>query len=222
MVKGRCPKHGSRNADGSSLNPSANKGRTFPAEPLTQEEVAALLRACSHRSPTGIRNAAIVATLWRSAIRCTELIELRPKDINRSGGHLQVLHGKGDQQRTPAIDENAIARIDRWMDARRELGITGHRPVFCTLSGQSLDSSYLRRLLPRLAHAAGVERRVHPHSLRHTLAYEWMMEGIPIAAISTQLGHENIATTAIYLKKIAPKDLVAAMRARPAWDEEEE
>jgi site-specific recombinase XerD len=189
--------------------------------------VAALLKQCSHQSPTGIRNAAIVSTLWRTGIRCEELLELRPKDINRSGGHLQVLHGKGDKQRTVSIDGNAIARIDRWLDVRRDLGISGHRPLFCTLwgshaAGQRLDDSYMRRLLPRLARAAGVDRRVHPHSLRHTLAYEWMMEGIPIATISAQLGHESIATTAIYLQHIAPKDLVAAMRSRPDWDNTDE
>lgn len=222
LAKGACPKHGPRNADGSSLRPSKNKGRTFPAEPLTREEVAALLKACSHRSPTGIRNAAIVTTLWRSGIRCAELIALRPKDVNRSGGHLQVLHGKGDKQRSPFIDPSAIARIDLWLNVRRDLGISGHRPLFCTLSGQPLDDSYVRKLLRRLGGKAGIPRRVHPHSLRHTLAYEWMMQGVPIGTISEQLGHASIATTSIYLAHIAPKDLVAAGRALPEWDVDED
>jgi site-specific recombinase XerD len=203
-----------------------NKGKTYPPETLTPEEVTALLVACSHRSPTGIRNAAIVATLWRSGIRCSELIALRPKDINHSAGHLQVLHGKGDKPRRPAIDDGALTRILRWEDARRALGIGANRPLFCTLQGGLLQSRYVRALLERLGRRAGItsddpddKRRVHPHILRHTLAYEWMMEGIPIVQIQHQLGHSNLAVTSIYLQHIAPKDLVAAARARPAWDE---
>lgn len=221
LVKSACPTHGPRNADGSSLRPSANKGRTFRPEPLTREEMAALLKQCSHRSPTGIRNAALIATLWRSGIRCSEMLDLRPKDLNRSGGHLNILHGKGDKQRTPAIDAEAIARIDRWLDARRELGISGHRPLFCTLAGGRLAGAYVRALLPRLAKRAGIDRRVHPHSLRHTLAYEMMMNGIPLAIIQQQLGHSSAATTSVYLRGIAPKDVVAALRALPTWDEDE-
>lgn len=219
LVKGACPSHGPRNADGSSLKPSPAKGKRYPAEPLTKEEVAALLAACSHRSPTGIRNTAIIATLWRTGIRSGELLALRPKDIDRSAGHLQVLHGKGDKRRTVAIDLDALSYIDRWLDARRDLAITGHRPLFCTLAGLPMDSSYLRRLLPRLAARAGVERRVHPHSLRHTYAYELAMEDVPLPIIQQQLGHENAAVTAHYIQHIAPKDAVAAIRARPGWIE---
>jgi integrase/recombinase XerC len=218
LAKGACATHGPRNADGSSLTPSPSKGRRFPAEILSRDEIGRLLKACSRRSPTGIRNAAIIATLWRTGVRCSELLDLRPKDVDRKGGHVDVLHGKGDRRRTVAIDAEALVRIDRWLDARRELGISGHRPLFCTLAGQRLDDRYVRRLLTRLAARAGIEHRVHPHGLRHTHAYELTMEDTPLPAIQAQLGHSNAAVTSRYIQHIAPKELVEMIRARPSWD----
>lgn len=222
LAKGTCPKHGPRNPDGSSLKPSPNKGRRFPAEPLTREEVAGLLRACSHRAPTGIRNAAIIATLWRTGIRCSELLALRVKDIDRRAGHLRVLHGKGDQARTVAIDDRALTYIDVWLKVRQELGISGHRPLFCTLAGQPLAAQYIRQLMARLGRRANIDRRVHAHALRHTHAYELTMEDTPLPAIQAQLGHSNAAITSRYIQHIAPKELVAMIRARPDWGNTEQ
>lgn len=72
----------------------------------------------------------------------------------------------------------------------------------------------MRTLLPRLAARAGVTKRVHPHGLRHTLAFELMMEGVPVPIIQRQLGHASLATTQRYLDHIAPKDVIEAMQAR--------
>jgi site-specific recombinase XerD len=70
------------------------------------------------------------------------------------------------------MDPAAFALLERWVDRRRALGLSGRRPVFCTLAGEPLDTSYVRRFLPRLAAKAGVEKRVHPHGLRHAHAAE--------------------------------------------------
>ncbi len=147
----------------------ANKGRRLPAELLSSEEVRALLRACSSRAPTGIRNRALIAVLYRGGLRISEALALLTKDVDVAQGTLTVLHGKGDRRRTVGMDPAAFALLERWMDRRRQLRLSGRRPVFCTLRGEPLDSSYVRRLLPRLAARAGVEKRVHPHGLRtHT------------------------------------------------------
>lgn len=221
LVKGACPKHGKRNPDGTSLSPSRFKGKTFDVDPLRREEVMQLIRACSHRSDTGIRNAAIVATLYRSGIRCSELLDLRPRDIDEASGHLTVQHGKGDKRRTVGIDEDALTLIRRWGDRRRRRGIGHHRPLFCTLEGGRIDSAYIRELLPRLGKAAGIDRRVHAHALRHAHAYELaVMEKLPLPVIQQQLGHSSAAVTSIYLQHVAPADVIAAIGARPGWLEE--
>jgi len=192
----------------------ANKGRRLPAELLSGEEVRALLRACSSRAPTGIRNRALIAVLYRGGLRISEALALLPKDVDSAQGMLTVLHGKGDRRRTVGMDPAAFALLERWVDRRRALGLSGRRPVFCTLAGEPLDSSYVRRLLPRLAAKAGVEKRVHPHGLRHAHAAELAAEGVPVNVVQQQLGHGSLATTDRYLRHIAPAERVAAMRAR--------
>jgi site-specific recombinase XerD len=194
--------------------PAANKGRRFPAELLSPEEVRALLRACSSRAPTGIRNRALIAVLYRGGLRISEALALHAKDVDQAAGTVTVLHGKGDQRRTVGMDPAAFALLERWLDKRRALGLSGRRPIFCTLKGEPLDSSYVRRLLPRLAARAGIEKRVHAHGLRHAHAAELAAEGLPVNVVQQQLGHGSLATTDRYLRHIAPRERVAAMQAR--------
>ena len=100
----------------------ANKGRRFPAELLSPEEVRALLRACSSRAPTGIRNRALIAVLYRGGLRISEALALHAKDVDQAAGTVTVLHGKGDQRRTVGMDPAAFALLERWLDKRRALG----------------------------------------------------------------------------------------------------
>jgi len=195
-------------------SPRSNKGRRFPAELLSPEEVRGLLRACSSRAPTGIRNRALIAVLYRGGLRISEALALRAKDVDQAAGTVTVLHGKGDQRRTVGMDPAAFALLERWLDKRRALGLSGRRPIFCTLGGEPLDSSYVRRLLPRLAAKAGIEKRVHAHGLRHAHAAELAAEGLPVNVVQQQLGHGSLATTDRYLRHIAPRERVEAMQRR--------
>src|SRR5262245_66637494 len=81
--------------------------RRFPAEPLTLADVETLRAACSRRAPTGIRNRALLAVLFRSGLRISEALALYPKDLDPVGGSLRVLHGKGDKART-APDRKSV------------------------------------------------------------------------------------------------------------------
>ncbi len=191
-----------------------NKGKTYPAEVLTEDEVKSLIQACSNRAPTGIRNRALITVLYRGGLRLSEALALRPKDVYADAGTITVLHGKGDRRRTVGLDPGAMAIVLRWIDKRPQFGIDGRAPLFCTLQGEPLKPSYVRTLLPRLATKAGIDKRVHPHGLRHTHAYELMMEGVPVPVIQQQLGHSSLATTDRYLRHIAPKDVVEAMQQR--------
>ena len=100
------------------------------------------------------------------------------------------------------------------MDKRKALGLKGRRRLFCTLDGRPVQASYVRTLLHRLARKAGIEKRVHPHGLRHTHAAELAAEGVPLNIIQAQLGHSNAATTSRYLDHIAPRQVVETMRKR--------
>ena len=222
--------------------------RRLPPEVLTDAEVHALMGACGRYAPIGLRNRALIATLYRTGLRVNEALQLYPKDLDLADGSVRVLHGKGGRSRTVGLDPGAAAVIERWLDTRsrcvalsmqecHDVTLSGKKaswsvddnrvasretfgrcPVFCTLQGHRLSDAYVRRLLKRLARRAGIDKRVHAHGLRHTHAAQLRAEGVDIAIISRQLGHASITTTACYLDHIAPRAVIETMRNR-TWRE---
>lgn len=192
----------------------ANKGHRYPPEILTADEVRALIKACSPRAVTGIRNRALLVLLYRGGLRVSEALRLYPKDLDRDAGTVTVLVGKGGKRRTVGLDPGAFAIVERWLQLRAQHEINGRAPLLCTLQGTPLATAYVRALMPRLAARAGIEKRVHAHGLRHTHAAELALEGKPMNLIQAQLGHTSLATTSRYLAHIAPAELVKAMQGR--------
>ena len=186
---------------------------------LTTDECHALLSACSSKAPTGIRNQAMIVVLWRTCLRIKEALDLLPKDI--SGDSIRVHSGKGDRARTVGLDPESSAVVERWVTKRREMGFKASQRLFCTLKGGPLDTSYCRHLFKRLAKKAGLDKRVHPHGLRHSGAVHLLDEGHNVVVISQQLGHSNLATTNTYLNHLKPADVISAMQSRPGWVEDQ-
>lgn len=208
--------------------PAPNKGMKLPAEPLSRSDVSKLLAACSTRGSAGIRDRALIAVLYRSGLRVAEALALRPADIDLDNGLVVVLHGKGNRRRTVGMDPEACAIVERWARRRRELAIPrtwtspeGEKlttPLFCVISnpnkGKPIYASVFREKLKDLAERAEIDRRVHPHGLRHTHAFELATEGVPVHVIRKQLGHASLATTERYIDHLSPGDVISAMRAR--------
>jgi site-specific recombinase XerD len=121
---------------------------------------------------------------------------------------------KGDKRRVVGLDPGSMAILLRWGDRRSQHGLSGRSTLYCTLQRRPLHASYIRTLLHRLGAKAGIEKRVHPHGLRHSMSYELMMEGIPVPIIQQQLGHTSLATTQRYLDHITPRELVETMQRR--------
>jgi site-specific recombinase XerD len=193
-----------------------NKGRRFPAEPLSAGEVRQLLAVCNAASLTGMRDHALLVTMWRTGLRCSETLALRPGDVNYDRGTIRVLLGKGRKSRTVGADDAALAVIGLWADARAAAQIPDG-PLFCSIQrnpGQQMAPRYVRALVARLAVKAGIPHRVHPHGLRHTHAVELAREGWPVPLISRQLGHSNVATTDIYLAGLYPAEVIDRARVR--------
>ncbi|UGS35632.1 tyrosine-type recombinase/integrase [Capillimicrobium parvum] len=206
----------------------ANAGRKYPAEPLTPDEAQALIDAITGRGPLAVRNRALVALMWRSGLRVSEALALRPADVDERQGTVRVREGKGRKDRVAVIDSRGLGYVRAWTEVRRGLGLNGRQPLFCSVgagaqrqAGQPLDPSYVRRLLPKLGTAAGIDKRVHPHGLRHTMATEMVERGLPLHVIAGQLGHSSTATTDTYLAKLMPSDRIKAMRAA-GWDLDEQ
>ncbi len=180
----------------------------------SRDEFERLIKTCSRRAPTGQRNAALLAVAWRCGLRASELVALRPKDIDLAEGRLTVQHGKNDRRRIVGIDAGTAALVERWLVARRKLNVPAAAPLFCTLHGGQVDTSYLRHLCKRLARKAGIERRVHPHAARHRFAVDLVQEGANLLTVRDLLGHSSAATTSIYLSRLGASDAVEFARRR--------
>ena len=180
-----------------------------------QPEIARLLAACPD-STSGIRNRALIAMFFGAGLRITEGLAIKKADIDFKK-HLVVIHnGKGGRSRTVALMPNMFPYIDAWIECRENIGLNGRGPLFCThtqgdqlkQSGKAIMANYVRASLKRLATKLGLEKRLHSHAFRHSLAKTLMEAGTPLKAIQEQLGHANPATTARYLAGLNPAELV--------------
>jgi site-specific recombinase XerD len=120
----------------------------------------------------------------------------------------------GGHERAAGIDSAALAIVERWLTVRATLAVGDDEPLFCTLAGRPIHPAYVRQLLPRLAEKAGIDKRVHAQGLRYTHAAELAAEGLPAELIQAQLGHESLASTDRYLRRMSPDERIGALRRR--------
>ena len=193
---------------------AGRRSKRLDADLLSSAEIESLIKACSNRAPTGVRNRAMIALAWRSGLRIGEVLALKPKDVDLDAGTLVVQHGKGDKRRVVGLDSGTVALLARWLDVRKKRGINGRATVICTLDGGVIEQSYVRHLLPRLAAKAGIEKRVHAHALRHSYAIELEKEGATISTIRDLLGHSSAAVTDRYLRRLGAGEAVEFARNR--------
>jgi site-specific recombinase XerD len=198
--------------------PPTNKGQKRPVEPLTAEEVRTLLAAASTRYSSGIRMRALIGVMYGAGLRVNEALALRPHDVDLQAGTVRIRHGKGDKARVVGIDPHAAALLETWMHHRKTLGVNGRHLIFCTYSkndlGGPMSDRYVRTAMAKLGEKAGIAKRVHPHGLRHSLAFAMATEGTPTHEIQAALGHSSLAVTDRYVRHLAATDVVARMRAR--------
>ena len=197
-------------------NHNTNKGKKFPPDPIKVEDIVKLLCACQPLKPgycaelSALRLRALIATLWRTGLRISEALALEERDLLRQDMAIVVRHGKGDKRRLVAMDEWGWQELENWLSVREHLP---HGPIFCIVRGPSagvrqLSDSDVRRQFRETARRAGIYRRANPHSFRHEHAVELWREGIDVYTIQQQLGHARLDVTAIYLKGIAPVELL--------------
>jgi integrase/recombinase XerD len=187
-----------------------NWEKKYPAEVLTSNEVQALLDQCSRKSSTGIRNRALIMFLYRSGLRVSEVTALKVSDVNLVQHSVNVRHGKGDKGTVRGFHPAADDSLARWIDKCRELGIK-NGTLFCTLAGGPVSHQYIRNLLGHLAAKADIDKRVHPHGLRHSYAVSLEQAGVTVSAISKLLGHTSISITARYLDHLSNAAAIEAL-----------
>ncbi|MGI8412824.1 MAG: tyrosine-type recombinase/integrase [Solirubrobacteraceae bacterium] len=193
-----------------------NKGRQYPADPPTVEEIIAVMRAAGN-SGDGVRLRALIVILWRAGLRIGEALDLAETDLDPSRGAVLVRRGKGGRRREVGMDRWAWSQLEPWMVLRRQLPVGA---LFCVIrgatAGRRWESSSARKQLARTAASAGVRRRFAPHQLRHAHAVEMAHEGVPLVVIQRQLGHANLGVTSIYLQGIDSSEIIHTVHSRPA------
>jgi site-specific recombinase XerD len=193
-----------------------NKGKRYPPDPPTVDEIVALMRQAGNNRH-GDRLNALIVVLWRAGLRIQEALSLTETDLNQRRGSILVRHGKNDRRREIGMDAWAWSAIEPWLADRVQLPVG---PLFCVIDGRTRgrawSASAARSELHRLALKAGIRRRVAPHQLRHAHAVELLHEGITLPLIQRQLGHSHLSTTGTYLQGIDTEEIISTVHARHA------
>jgi integrase/recombinase XerD len=181
-------------------------------EVLTESEQRELLAQPNLRYPTGARNKTMMQLMLDTGLRLSEAINLRWKDIALSTGKLMVRQGKGAKDRTLWIGEDDLELLRVWRE-RQAKDVKGNpEHVFTTLAGRPVSPRYVQQAVKRYAVKAGIEKDVHPHTLRHSFATDLYRETSKIRLVQKALGHSDLSTTMIYTH-IVDEDLEEALKS---------
>ena len=161
---------------------------------LEPEEVQNLLKQPSKRYPTGLRNKTIMSLMLHCGLRLSEVVNLKPGNINLTKGKLRVESGKGKKDRDLAIPDYLTVLLDTWRNIRPKGSF-----FFSILKGKKLSDRYIQQMVKRYAQKAGINKRISPHVLRHTYATQYYRQTKDIETLRRILGHSDISTTTIYI-----------------------
>jgi integrase/recombinase XerD len=165
---------------------------------LSPDEVVELLAAPHLETPNGLRDAAMLHTLYASGLRVSELCSLDMQDVNVVARYLRV-EGKGGKTRVVPISEVALELIDRYItEVRPAWASTEDGPLFLTNRRSPMTRQGFWKMIRRYGLEAGIRLAITPHMLRHSFATHLVENGANLRAIQAMLGHADISTTQIY------------------------
>lgn len=186
-------------ADPSELIESPRLGKHLP-DVLSVEEIDAMIAAIPPDKDESLRNHAIIETLYGSGLRVSELVEARISRLSLDDA-LLIVEGKGSKQRIVPMSPASVELIREYFPQRERLKIKkeGEDIIFLNRRGAPLTRVMVFYIIRDLAAAAGIQKTVSPHTLRHSFATHLLEGGANLRAIQEMLGHESIATTELYL-----------------------
>ncbi len=174
-------------------------GRKLP-EVLTYDEIQQMMSAIDHSEPHGVRNRAMLETLYACGLRVSELISLKLSNLYLEVGFIKVL-GKGDKERLVPIGEEASKHIRLYVEGVRrhkDVKKTDANILFLNKRGGKLSRIMVFYIIKELALIAKIEKNISPHTFRHSFATHLIEGGADLRAVQDMLGHESITTTEIY------------------------
>jgi integrase/recombinase XerD len=165
---------------------------------LTIDEVAHLVLQPDERDLHGLRDRAMLEVLYATGLRVSELIHLRPSDVNLDDGYV-ICRGKGGKERVVPMGKAAAALTRRYIEeVRRRLQKTPAEALFLTRLGDPFTRQGVWKMLREYARKAGLGAKVSPHILRHSFATHLLERGADLRSVQLMLGHSQITTTQIY------------------------
>ena len=172
-------------------------GRKLPSL-LSPDQITTLLEAPPANEPAGIRDRAMLETMYSGGLRVAELVGLNVSNWDRDGDILRVL-GKGRKERIAPVGKFAVKALSHWIDIREP----DERPdskaaLFLNRFGRRLTTRSIGRMLEKYLAQTGLDRQVSPHTLRHSFATHLLDGGADLRSVQEMLGHKSLTTTQIY------------------------
>jgi integrase/recombinase XerC len=183
---------------------------------LTIEQVERLLSAPDLSTPQGLRDHAIMELLYASGLRVSELVSLDVEQVSLGNDELLV-RGKGSKERLVLIGKPATAALNVYLHQGRAKLLEGGKSnaLFIWRGGRRLTERRIQKILEGDATKAGIDRRVHPHLLRHTFATHLLDGGADLKVVQELLGHSSLSSTQIYTHVTQSQAKKVYMSAHP-------
>ena len=167
---------------------------------LNTKQIGALLSAPSKSEGSGLRDRAILETIYSAGLRVSELVGINDSDLDMEQGLVRV-RGKGKRERLAPLGKFAIQALKKWLRARK-LSSKASRlpeiPVFVNKFGDRITTRSVARMLEKYLKLTGLDLKTSPHTLRHSFATHLLDRGADIRSVQELLGHKNLMTTQIY------------------------
>ena len=182
------------------LMESPKIGRKLP-DTISINEIDRIIAAIDLSKNEGERNRAIIETLYGCGLRVSELIDLKISDLFFEEGFIKVT-GKGEKDRFVPISEYTVKYINIYKDevrSHQDVKPEATDTLFLNRRGNHLTRAMIFTIVRRLTEAAGIRKKVSPHTFRHSFASHLLENGADLRAIQQMLGHESITTTEVYV-----------------------
>ena len=202
---------------------SPKRERRLPSF-LTVEETVSLLKAPDLETPQGLRDRCLMELIYASGLRVSELANLNMEQINLDTCEIRVL-GKGSKERIVLIGEPAAKALSDYLYKGRpqlKANIGDRYAIFLNNKGDRLSERMIQKILNKYARLAGIDKKVHPHLLRHTFATHMLDGGADLRVVQELLGHSNLATTQIYTHVTQSHARKVYLSAHPMAREEDD
>lgn len=189
---------------------------------LSADEVKLLLDRVDNSTPLGQRDKAMLELLYAAGLRVSEMVALDVGSVNLETREIRVW-GKGSKERVALMGEPAAAALDRYLgDGRRQLVDNSRtEALFVNRYGKRLSERAVQTAIKRYAIEAGLDKKVHPHMLRHSFATHLLDGGADLRVVQELLGHANLSTTQIYTHVTQAQARKVYLAAHPRAKKEE-